>query len=168
SSSDLLTVLGGYNSYRLPNGENLMTDDGKLNPNATLWYNDSWDDELLRAGLRQEYNISAAGGSAGSDYYLSLGYTKDQGYLRHTDYDRFTGRTTVNARVNDWLKVGLNVTGSIENQDQPNTTGNSPGYNPFMVSRSYAPIYPVYFYDSSGNKVMDPVTGEYKFDWGSI
>lgn len=167
AASDLLTMLGNYNSYRLPNGENLLTDDGKLNPNAELWYQDSWDKELLRVGFRQEYNVSAAGGNSGSDYYLSLGYTKEKGYLKYTEYDRFTGRTNVNAKVSDWAKVGLSVLGSIENQDRPTSTGSSPGYNPFMVSRTFAPIYPVYYYDSTGNKVIDPITGENKYDWGS-
>ncbi len=167
SAADLLTMLGNYNSYRLPNGENLLTDDGQLNPNAQLWYQDNWDKELMRVGFRQEYNVSAAGSSAGSDYYLSLGYTKEKSYLKHTEYDRFTGRTNVNAKVTDWAKVGLNVMGSIENQDRPTSTGTSPGYNPFMVSRSFAPIYPVYYYDADGNKVIDPITGENKFDWGS-
>lgn len=169
ASADLLTMLGNYNSYTgVPGTENLITDDGKLNPNAQLLYHDSWDDELLRVGLRQEYNVSASGASGGSDYYLSLGYTKEKSYLKYSEYDRFTGRTNVNTKVTDWLKVGLNVMGSIENQDRPAaTTTSSPGYNPFMVSRSFAPIYPVYYYDADGNKEIDPITGNYKYDWGS-
>ena len=60
----------GYIPYAVPNGQYLVGDNGKLNPNATLGnrvYNDGqvytilpddWIDEAYRNATRQEYNLS--------------------------------------------------------------------------------------------------------------
>ena len=60
-----------YPIYTIPEGENLFTADGKINPNATLgavYQNDyylrpdNWYDELFDNGnLRQEYNVRVTG-----------------------------------------------------------------------------------------------------------
>ena len=44
ASQDLLGELGNYNAYIIPQGEYLVTPDGKLNPNARPRYNDSFAD----------------------------------------------------------------------------------------------------------------------------
>lgn len=41
ASQDLLGELGNYNAYIIPQGEYLVTPDGKLNPNARLRYDDT-------------------------------------------------------------------------------------------------------------------------------
>ena len=59
-----------YNVYTVPNGEQLIGVDGRLNPNATLGrayeangetyylYPDNWTDAAYNNSLRQEYNIN--------------------------------------------------------------------------------------------------------------
>ena len=61
----------GYPIYTLPQGEGLIGMDGKVNPNAVLGYSDGkyyytpddWDKEMIGSEMRQEYNMSVAGGS---------------------------------------------------------------------------------------------------------
>ena len=62
-----------YNCFTVPEGQQLIGADGKLNPNATLGrtyeYNgekyymtaDDWNDAAYKNALRQEYNVSAKG-----------------------------------------------------------------------------------------------------------
>ena len=62
----------GYQVFTVPNGEQLIGMNGKLNPNATLGYSDgtyyytpdNWSDELFENNTRQEYNFSVSGANA--------------------------------------------------------------------------------------------------------
>ena len=75
ANANLMAVLGGYNVYSVPEGENLIGKDGKINPNATLGniveYEgqeyllkpDNWLDAAYKSSLRQEYNVSVTGGN---------------------------------------------------------------------------------------------------------
>lgn len=157
---------GGYNPYNVP-FDQVIGLDGKLNPNATLQYSDDWDKEIQRTGLRQDYNVSASGGSDRNDFYLSIGYLNEKGYVKNSDYERISGMLSVNSKTSDWLKIGLNITGSYSNQNTVDANSTAGGYNPFFVSRNFAPIYPVYYRNAQGQKEKDPYTGNDKYDWGS-
>jgi TonB-linked SusC/RagA family outer membrane protein len=157
----------GYNSYGGVESYELLDTFGKLNPNAKLKYYDDWDKELQRTGFRQDYNLNASGGTDKSDYFLSFGYLKENGYIKNSDYQRFTGRANLNTQVTPWLKAGLNLSGAYSTQNFSGTEEAS-SFSPGYWSRSMAPIYPVYYRDSLGNKQIDPLTGKDKFDYGSL
>lgn len=81
----------GYSVFNVPEGQYLIGENGRLNPNATLGnivnYNgkdylltpDDWLDEAYRSSLRQEYNLNINGGTEKLQFYLSLGYLKMKG-----------------------------------------------------------------------------------------
>jgi len=163
ASQAFVTFLGGYNAYNVPNRE-LMTVDGKVNPNASLVYTDDWADEVLTVGLRQQYNLSVANGDQRSDYYFSLGYSKDNGIVKNSNYDRLTTRLTANSQVTSWLKSGISLAGTMDDQ-RVFVQDNAAYVNPFMSTQVMAPIYPVYRYDSLGNRLYeaDGVTPLYDF-----
>lgn len=173
SAGQSIVDILGYNSYKIPGVDNelqnsmLLDRNGKLNPNAQLRYYDDWLKESQRTGLRQDYNFNVAGGSEKTDYYLSLGYLKEEGYVKHSNYDRLTARLNVNSQITDWLKVGMNLSGAVSTQNFFGATGANSG-NPSFMSQTFAPIYPVYYRDSNDQKVIDPYTGNYKFDYGSL
>lgn len=162
----LISRLGGYNSYDVPNNE-VLDRNGKINPNARLKYHDNWDDEVTRRGTRNEANMSVSYGDNKNDYYFSLGYLKENGFIKYSDYERFNGRINVNSRVKDYLKVGLNLSGTISNGNYLNTSDGTSSGNPMFISKDWAPIFPVYYYNENGEREIDPLTGEYKYDWGA-
>ncbi len=164
----IIASLGaGYNSYDVADDQLIDPVTGKLNPNAKLRYQDDWEKELSRVGKRQEYNLSISNADDKTNYFLSLGYLKEQGFLKYTDYERFSARVNVNTKATSWLSAGLNFAGALNRSDFQGGDGRAGGYNPFYASRTNAPIYPVYYRDSAGNKVIDPITDDYKYDWGS-
>ncbi|MCI1282898.1 MAG: TonB-dependent receptor [Prevotella sp.] len=133
---------------------------GRINPSAKLLYQETLDDVLLRTAFRQEYNLSASGGSDKIHYYFSLGYQTDPSYLKSSDYSRLNGRANIDAQMFDWLKVGANVgyshtrtraqAGRWGTRNIGATSGNS-----FNYIRGYAPVISVYQYDANGNVILN-------------
>ena len=125
-----------------------------------------WFDQTIRNGYRAEYNVSASAASDKSDYYFSVGYLDENGYLRTSTFDRFSGRASVNVKPTSYLKVGLNVNATHQNFN--NTSDGSSSYiNPFMYCRNIAPIYPVHLHDiNTGQYILDDA-GNKQYDPGS-
>lgn len=156
ASKDVFGILK-YNPFNVPNDQ-IVLPDGKLNPSASLLYGDDldWEKELMRTGNRKDYALSFSGGVDKTDYYVSLGYLDDKGYLIRSDYERFTGRLNVNTQATNWFKTGLNISGTMTESNQASDGSNTGYVNPFYFSRNIGPIYPVYEHD--------PVTGAYVLD----
>lgn len=171
----------GYNVYTLPEGQNLIGLDGKLNPNATLGakrtYNgtdytmmpDSWYDETFKTGLRQEYSLSANGSNADGSYYTSVNYLNNKGIVEISDYERLTGRLKADYQLRPWLKLGGNFsyTHYKANQTNPDEEGSSGSSGNVFAMTKAAPIYPLYIRDGQGNIITDPQTGVPMYDYGT-
>lgn len=140
-------------------GAYLVNTDGKLNPNARLLFNDNYDDYLLENKLRQEYNISATGGSDKVDYFVSLGYLEDPSYIRGSEFGRYNGRSNINAQLYDWLKVGANVAYSYRETQSPATRyGRNPGSavaNVFRFINGQNQLMQLYAHDKDGNYIYN-------------
>jgi TonB-dependent SusC/RagA subfamily outer membrane receptor len=60
-----------YNAYNVPGNQLIDPATGKINPNAQLLWNDSWEDALFRtAGRTERQREHIAGARDKSDYYL--------------------------------------------------------------------------------------------------
>ena len=101
----------GANAAATMTGAYLVGTDGKINPNAQYLYGegDVYDDVLIRNGFRQQYDISASGGTDKVKYYASLGYLDEPSFVRGSDFKRYTGRASVDSELFSWLKIGANV-----------------------------------------------------------
>ncbi len=148
-SSASATLAGAY----------LVNPDGKLNPDARLLYNDAMDKYLLENNFRQEYNISAQGGSENMDYYLSIGYLEDPSYIRGSQFRRYNGRAKVNAQLYKWLKAGANVAYSWRETQSPATRwGRNPGSaiaNVFRCINGTNQLAQMYARDENGNYIYE-------------
>ena len=156
----------GYICYAVPDGQYLIGDNGKLNPNATLGnrvYNasdgkfytitpDNWLDESMRHTLRQEYNVNVNGGNDVAQFYASLGYLDEPGIAYGSGMKRYSARLKSTLKANDWLKVGGNVNYGRVIMD---SAGSDSGYNIFYAASRVAPIYPLYIRDGEGNIMTD-------------
>lgn len=147
----------GYNPFNVPNDQIVLTD-GRINPAAELLYPEDldWQAPLMRTGSRTNTDFSYQGGSERTDYFVSLGYLEEQGYIINSDFQRVTGRINVNSKFKEWFKTGLNLSGSTSTGNQSQSTGSTSLVNPFFTTRRIAPIYPVFLHD--------PQTGEYILD----
>lgn len=150
--------------------DNLFTSDGQLNPNAEIlagYLNDlDWFEGIERRGNRQEVSVSARTSNEKGGVYYSLGYLDEEGYVKTSSFNRLTARVNANYRATEWLKTGLNLSGTHQKQNNVNSSSSGSYKNPFNYSRSIAPIYPVHLHDQvTGAYVLDDV-GQKIYDGG--
>ncbi|RIJ37007.1 SusC/RagA family TonB-linked outer membrane protein [Pontibacter oryzae] len=159
----------GYNPFNVPDNEIVGTD-GKINPDARLLYEDDldWFDPITRNGSRSDYALNYSGGNDKSDYYVSLGYLNEKGFVIKSDYERITGRVNINSQTTDWLKTGLNISGTMTESEQANASGSSSYVNPFFFARNIGPIYPVYAHDPTTGAYLLDDKGDRIFDYGNL
>ena len=158
----------GYNVYSYPEGQYLVGQDGKLNPNATLGRvvngymlkPDNWTDEAYSTALRQEYNVNVTGGNENLQLYTSFGYLKDDGVLPNSGYERYSARVKASQQAKKWLKYGVNV-GYVYSTSQAQSEDYSTDISAF--TRTMGPIYPVYVRDANGNILTDANGKVYDF-----
>lgn len=56
-----------------------------------FWSNNTdWQDEFMKTGVQQEYNLAISGGGADSKYRISMGYLDNSGYNIGESLERFT------------------------------------------------------------------------------
>lgn len=168
----------GYQVYNVPEGELFIGLNGRMNPNATLGrvvnYNgqdyyltpDNWLDETYSASLRQEYNLSVSSANDRSDFYASFGYLNNEGIIKNTGFERFTGRLAANSQVKSWLKVGGDVSYShYETKSMSGDGSSTLTSSPLAQAISMAPIYPMYIRDGKG-QIMTNTPGMILYDYG--
>lgn len=168
ASIDLIKNLG-YNPFVGISNEQIVTPDG-LVTNAPLRHHDNWADEVLKTGFRQEYNVSFQGGSDKTKHFLSFGYLNDEGILKSTDFQRFSGRANITHEVNKYFGVdgGLSYSRGEKNAGQSQGASLSNYSNAFFFTQGIAPIYPVYAYDKeTGEKLYDENGVIYDFGDGT-
>ncbi len=167
-ASNEIKGLLAYNPFNVP-GNAIVGTDGKINPSAFLLYNDlDWAEPLKRTGNRSDYSFSTSGGSAKTNYYVSLGYLNDKGYVIRSDFNRYNGRLNLNSNPLKWFKTGLNLSGNITKSNQASGTGGTSYVNPFFFSRNIGPIYPVYAHNPTTGEFLLDANGEKIYDLGNL
>lgn len=150
--------------------DQLFDANGKLVSDAQILdgYADDldWYDNAIRDGYRQEYNFSGSQSSAKSDYYFSVGYLNEKGYVTNSDFDRLTGRAAMNFRPKKWLNTGFTISGSHQKSNITNGNSTASYTNAFMFCRDIAPIYPVHLHNADGSYQLDSF-GNKQYDSGS-
>ena len=165
----------GYLVYTLPEGQNLIGTNFKLNPNAKLGYYDgeyyytpdNWYNEAFHNAFRQEYNVSASGGSNRFNYYASVGFLQNSGVVNNSDYKRYTGRVNAEYQAKSWMRfsTSLNFSHSDSQAANWNDSFGSSG-NLFYIANNIGPIYPLYVrkMDESGKPYIVTENGRILYD----
>ena len=181
ANSDMLSILG-YQVYTVPDGEQLIGLNGKLNPKATLGYGienggttywlqpDNWRDYAYKkSSFRHEYNVNVSGGSDKGSFYASMGYLNDDGIIPNSAYDRLTARVRADYQIKKWLKVGANV-GYVRTNTQstPNMDTDLGSTNIMYYATAIAPIYPVFVREKTNGGVVirTDENGNQQYDYG--
>jgi len=69
----------------------------------------NWQDLMTQTSLKQQYNLSATGGTEKTQSNLSLSYLNNDGVVINTNYNRLTARANVVTKVADFIEVGGDI-----------------------------------------------------------
>ncbi|MBB3700725.1 SusC/RagA family TonB-linked outer membrane protein [Flammeovirga yaeyamensis] len=114
----------------------------------------NWQDEVFSKPSEasvQNYQFTASGGNAKSQYLMSLNYFDQKGIIAPSGYKRISGRLNVKSQVTDFLALGSNIV--ITNSSQEVIPQNNEYEDPIMHMLAMDPMAPVYAQENDEGKV---------------
>jgi TonB-linked SusC/RagA family outer membrane protein len=114
-----------------------------------------WQDEMTRVTLKQQYNLSASGGTEKTQSSFSLNFLNNEGIVINTSYNRFTARLNVTTKVSDFIELGgdMNFV-HTESQGSNGALGNNSNLSSI---RDWAFLCPTMDYVSGGQLISPNV-----------
>ena len=113
-----------------------------------------WFDETTRTGLIQQYNVALSNGSERGMSYFSLGYYKNKGIIKDSDFERFSARMNADYKL---VKIGDRNLITIGENFTLNRTSEVPAPGGFLENvLQFNPSLPVY---TTNGEFAGPVGG---------
>ena len=82
--------------------------------------NTDWQKEITRTAFTKNHNLSLGGGSEKTTFYGSFGLQNQDGILKGSQMDRYTGRINVSQKLlEDRLTIDANLSASYTNNQRP-------------------------------------------------
>lgn len=132
---------------------NEMIEEGEIDENNSYYATPSllgkgtnWQDEIFRTAWQHQHQLSAQGGSDKVQYYVSGSYMDQQGTIIGSNFNRFSVRTNLDAQLKKWLKLGVNATYAITNDNLKLADSNQG-----LIYYSLTTIPDIPVYDVNGN-----------------
>ena len=166
--ANLGATLGGelYNPFKNYTWDNMIDPlTGQVRPDAQSVWNEDWLDAVMQKNaFRHEHQFSINGGTERTKYMMSLGYVNEDGTLKTTEFERYTGRVSLDSQVNDWFGANINASLAHSTSNFSDYDGTATS-NPWYTAQFINPLFPVYLKDANGNNVYDS-EGNVEYDWG--
>ncbi len=113
-----------------------------------LWFPEAattdtdWIDEVYNPGVTQQYNLDVSGGNDKISFFASAGYYNQEGVVIGTNFERFSSRLNLVAKLTDKLTITNNITigNTSAKGSEDRTSWNNPMHNGFMCP----PVVPLY------------------------
>jgi len=119
-------------------------------PNDFKWYKYYYKENVPTA----QGNLSISGGGGKTTYFISGSYFNQQGLAVRSKFDRYTLRSNIESKANDWLTVGLNLSlGYDKRATNPYTSNSTNGGLSILGQPFYSP------YDANGVPYPDLIPG---------
>lgn len=107
--------------------------DGSINTN--------WQNEVMRTGLWQSYDIEASGGADNVAYSVRSGYLKQEGTLLQTDFERYSLGLNTSINLSNKITVGQTLNLGIT---RGNNEGQAGGGSVLVNALRFDPTKPVF------------------------
>jgi TonB-dependent starch-binding outer membrane protein SusC len=69
-----------------------------------------WQDEVLRRGIMQQYQVTASGGDTNTSFYLSANYRNEEGVQLNNSFERMGVTLNLDQQLARKLKIATNLT----------------------------------------------------------
>lgn len=118
---------------------------------GTDWYN-----LITQQGLINQQNVSISKGSEDSKVLFSMNYFDQQGVIKTSGLQRFSGRLNVDQKLTNWLDFSISLTGSvIDNTNAALGGGDNENSGIIQSALQYSPlIEPIR--DDNGEYLLNP------------
>ena len=128
----------GLNAQGQPVLNNVFLNKYMDNAGTVPVSNTDWFSQTTRPGVIQNYNIAVSNGGQKGSSFFSLGYYKNEGVIKTSDFDRFSARINSDYKIlKDYVTIGENFTLSRTSEV------SAPGGFVNSVLQ-YHPLLPVY------------------------
>ncbi|MFY7887676.1 MAG: SusC/RagA family TonB-linked outer membrane protein [Spirosomataceae bacterium] len=104
--------------------------------------NTNWQDLMLQKGFQQSHTIGVQGGNDKTQFYFSGGYFLDKGISAGLDYARYSLRSNIDHKINNFMRVGIS-------SYMMNSVRNGANLNPYGFSLQQNPLGTPYNADGS-------------------
>jgi TonB-linked SusC/RagA family outer membrane protein len=102
-----------------------------------------WSEEILNQSARTiNHEINATGGNGNTTFYVSGSIFKQEGVVKNTNLDRYTGRVNINHNAGNFrFGTNLSLGYSKSNYTREANTGLTSPLNAIRWSNPYEPVY---------------------------
>ena len=150
-------------AYRLGNSPYYPLIKSDTNPNGMDYSSveTDWQDEVFNENaLIQNYYISFDGGTAKDQYTVSAGYFNQDGTIIGSNFERFTFRLNSAHKMNNWLKIGQNLSFNSSTGRNAMNNNSSPGASVLSAALAMAPWDPTHYPAGSVNNAGKDLSGQ--------
>ncbi|AWW30191.1 SusC/RagA family TonB-linked outer membrane protein [Echinicola strongylocentroti] len=142
--------------------------------------NTDWQDELTQVGLSKNINFSMSGASSSKfSYFASVGYQDQEGILKNSELERFSGKLNMNQKAFDGrMNVDYNLTASHTTNLRPSigsTISDMLSLNPtvptytdgeptLLKTNALNPLkrYELYSDDAANNRILATISPSFE------
>ena len=118
-----------------------------------------WADYVYQKGFQQNHAITVSGSSPTTSYFLSVGYTDQDGMIKKNFYNRKNARMNVDHKVNKYLTIGANVAYTNGYTESPNTGSSFATAGAARLAFVLPPIIGPFLNDGSYNLYSSGIGG---------
>jgi TonB-linked SusC/RagA family outer membrane protein len=83
--------------------------------------NTDWYKVAYRTGVSQNHSLNFSGATDKTSYYVSVGFSDQEGFIRNNDFQRKIGRVNLDHKLTKRVKVGSNFSFTNTYNKAPNT-----------------------------------------------
>lgn len=115
--------------------------------------NTDWQDQVYRTGIQHSHNLSFSGGNADNIYYVSANYSKQDGVIKETDFERVALRMNLSNKLSEKFRLDTRVSLSQSKQNgfMPSEGTNTRNFGKSGVGSTLMAIPTVAVRDGEGN-----------------
>src|SRR6187551_2816450 len=77
-------------------------------PGAPGYVDTNWEDQVLKTGSINQFDLSASGGNEKTKFYASASYSDQEGILIGNRFKRLSGRVNLDHQATEKLAIGVN------------------------------------------------------------
>ena len=91
----------------------------KMKDGVDGWGNTDWYDKVFGTGTNMHHNVSASGGNDKVKFFSSIGAFNQKGNVDKYNFDRYSLRSNVDAKISNNFSMELGISARIEKRDRP-------------------------------------------------